>query len=245
MKIKDYLKNTDKVCNHEYTVGDRKNLEMLHAAMGICTESGEIMDIVKKCLIYGKEVDRNNLSEEIGDLMWYVSILLREFDLDLEQVFEQNIAKLSARYPNLEFSSEKALNRDLTVEREVIDGTMDGDGPHEPWECGDPDDLFYVVGNHPIYKRPDRKIKRGELRDFVVNLRLNGYEDIGYTIISNNVESKTDNECYITASHTILDKVNTSVKKDDLKEYVAHLTTMNYYDIKYGKSVYYRDNKKD
>lgn len=127
MNIQDFLKNTDKVCNHEYTVPERQDLEVLHSAMGLCTESGEIMDIVKKRLIYGKEIDKAHLSEEIGDLMWYVSILLREFDLDFEQVLEQNIAKLSARYPNLEFSSDKALNRDLDAESKVISENMPGE----------------------------------------------------------------------------------------------------------------------
>ena len=43
-------------------------LRLLHAAMGLCTESGEFMDMMKKHILYGKTIDEVNLKEELGDL---------------------------------------------------------------------------------------------------------------------------------------------------------------------------------
>jgi len=97
------------------------DLNLLHAAMGISTESGELMDAFKRKIFYGKELDVVNVKEEIGDLMWYVAILLRELDLDFEELLQINIDKLKARYPD-KFTEEHALNRDLDTERKILEG---------------------------------------------------------------------------------------------------------------------------
>ncbi len=97
------------------------DLNLLHAAMGISTESGELMDAFKRKIFYGKDLDVVNVKEEIGDLMWYVAILLRELDLDFEELLQINIDKLKARYPE-KFTEERALNRDLDKEREILEG---------------------------------------------------------------------------------------------------------------------------
>ena len=49
-----------------------------HAAMGMVTEAAELMDAVKKSKIYGRPIDRVNLVEEAGDIMWYLAILADE-----------------------------------------------------------------------------------------------------------------------------------------------------------------------
>lgn len=106
-------------------------MELLHAVIGISTESGELLDAFKKHLIYGKELDLVNVAEEIGDLMWYVSIVTRYLnsleDISLQDILNKNISKLKARYPE-KFTEEKALNRDLDKEREVLEGNDDSPG---------------------------------------------------------------------------------------------------------------------
>lgn len=92
----------------------------LHAAMGLSTEAGEFLDALKKHLFYGKELDLVNLKEEIGDLMWYLAIACDALGTDFETEQARNIAKLKARYPE-KFTSDKAIERDLTVEREVLE----------------------------------------------------------------------------------------------------------------------------
>jgi NTP pyrophosphatase (non-canonical NTP hydrolase) len=91
-----------------------------HAAMGIATESGEIMDAVKKAKICGEKLDKVNLIEEAGDLMWYLAILADELGVTFENIWEKNIAKLKTRFPD-KYNSENAKNRDLKKERDILE----------------------------------------------------------------------------------------------------------------------------
>jgi NTP pyrophosphatase (non-canonical NTP hydrolase) len=93
---------------------------VLHAAMGLCTESAELLDALKKNMFYGKELDVVNLEEELGDLMWYMAYLLRELDLDFSRILQNNIDKLMIRYPE-KFDQAKALDRDLDSERKELE----------------------------------------------------------------------------------------------------------------------------
>lgn len=93
---------------------------MLHMALGMSTEAGEILDTFKKTLAYGKELDVVNIKEEVGDIMWYLSNLLSIMNIDFEDVLETNANKLLARYPD-GFSKDKALNRDLELERSILE----------------------------------------------------------------------------------------------------------------------------
>lgn len=104
---------------------DTQQMELLHAAIGISTESGEILDAFKKHLIYGKDLDIVNLAEELGDIMWYVAIMTRYLKnltgATLEDdILRINIEKLTARYPE-KFTEEDALNRDLDKERDILE----------------------------------------------------------------------------------------------------------------------------
>ncbi len=95
--------------------------DLLHGAMGVCTEGGELMDVCKKFEFYRKPIDIVNVKEEIGDVLWYLALLCRAADTTLEKVAETNIAKLLKRYPD-KFTSEAAINRDLQSERAVLEG---------------------------------------------------------------------------------------------------------------------------
>ena len=101
-------------------LSDKDIIRLLHADMGICTESGELTDALKKFIFYGKEVDRINVIEEAGDLMWYIGLLVDALGITLDEVMTKNIAKLSTRYPD-KFTVRAALNRDLESERGVLE----------------------------------------------------------------------------------------------------------------------------
>lgn len=93
---------------------------LLHAAFGMVTEAGEFADALKKAMFYGKDLDRTNLIEELGDSLWYIAIACHELGIDLDQVFGINIAKLKARFPE-KFEEHKSLFRDLEKEREILE----------------------------------------------------------------------------------------------------------------------------
>lgn len=84
---------------------------LINAVMGLCGESGECIDIVKKWLAQGHELDREKLAGELGDVAWYLAEAATALDLPLEQILEGNIEKLKRRFPE-GFSAEASINRD-------------------------------------------------------------------------------------------------------------------------------------
>lgn len=95
-------------------------LDDLHLILGMQTEVAEIADVFKKSIAYNKKIDLINLKEEIGDLMWYIINFCRIYGFNIEDILQTNINKLQSRYPE-KFTTEKALNRDLNVEREILE----------------------------------------------------------------------------------------------------------------------------
>ena len=125
MEAKDYIKEatiTDLMDYHPMMerLQNINTLRLLHAAMGLCTESGEFMDMMKKHILYGKEIDLVNLEEELGDTGWYMALALDEMNSNFERMFGTNVAKLRARYPN-KFTEHDALNRDLVKEHKILE----------------------------------------------------------------------------------------------------------------------------
>ena len=88
---------------------DKKDV-LINGVMGLCGESGEVIDIVKKHLAQGHELDRDKLIKELGDVAWYLAETATALDVDLEEVLAGNIAKLKARYPE-GFSTERSVCR--------------------------------------------------------------------------------------------------------------------------------------
>jgi len=87
---------------------------VLTGAIGICSEGGELLDIVKKIIFQGKEPTtelRMKIKNELGDVMWYVQQILIAMDWELNDVLAENTKKLSGRYPE-GFDVEKSENRE-------------------------------------------------------------------------------------------------------------------------------------
>ena len=82
-----------------------------NAVMGLCGESGEAIDLVKKHLFQGHELDREAMATELGDIAWYLAEAATALELDLDDILEVNIAKLRRRYPE-GFSAERSINRE-------------------------------------------------------------------------------------------------------------------------------------
>jgi len=95
-------------------------IDLLHGAIGICTEGGELLDALKKHIYYGKELDKVNIIEEIGDVLWYIALICNALGISLEEVMQKNIEKLQIRYPE-HFSEENALFRNLEKERNILE----------------------------------------------------------------------------------------------------------------------------
>ena len=83
---------------------------LINAVMGLCGESGEAIDIVKKHLAQGHELDREHLIKELGDIAWYLAEAATVLGVELEDVLQRNIDKLKARYPE-GFKVQDSVNR--------------------------------------------------------------------------------------------------------------------------------------
>lgn len=100
-------------------------LRLLHAGMGMCTEGGEFVDAIKKHIFYGKTLDRTNMIEELGDMLYYIALAADELGTDLDTIMKSNICKLKARYPQ-GYSNNSALNRDTKAEQKIVADYSDG-----------------------------------------------------------------------------------------------------------------------
>ena len=83
---------------------------LINSVMGLCGESGEAIDIVKKWMAHGHELDKKHLAKELGDIAWYLAETATALDMDLEDILQANIDKLKKRYPE-GFSSERSRVR--------------------------------------------------------------------------------------------------------------------------------------
>ena len=77
---------------------DNKDV-LINGVMGLCGESGEAIDIVKKHLAQGHELDVEHLAKELGDIAWYLAETATAIGYDLEKILQMNIDKLKKRYP--------------------------------------------------------------------------------------------------------------------------------------------------
>lgn len=106
MTINEYQKLAMTTLNPKL---DKKDV-LINGVMGLCGESGEAIDIVKKHLAQGHELDREHLIKELGDVAWYLAETATALDVTLEEVLRQNIEKLKKRYPQ-GFEVEKSVGR--------------------------------------------------------------------------------------------------------------------------------------
>nr|DAO98431.1 MAG TPA: NTP-PPase-like protein [Caudoviricetes sp.] len=91
--------------------GYRSDSLLLNGVMGLCGESGECIDIVKKAMFQGHTLDREHLAEELGDVAWYLAVTAKGLGYDLESIMQRNIDKLAKRYPE-GFETERSTHRE-------------------------------------------------------------------------------------------------------------------------------------
>lgn len=101
--------------NQSQTHGPDINVPLLlTAALGLAAETGEFCEIPKKIYFQGKPLSVENvfhMKRELGDIMWYWINACRALDLDPNEVIQENVNKLKARYPGGEFNVQHSENR--------------------------------------------------------------------------------------------------------------------------------------
>ena len=106
MKINEYQELAMRTLNPSLSKRD----VLINSVMGLCGESGEAIDIVKKWMAHGHELDREHLAKELGDIAWYLAEAAFALDIPLEDVLQANIDKLNKRYPE-GFDTARSVTR--------------------------------------------------------------------------------------------------------------------------------------
>ena len=106
MQVNEYQKAAMATLNPAL---DKKDV-LINSVMGLCGESGEAIDIVKKWLMQGHELDKEHLVREFGDVARYLAEAATALDIPLEAVFQGNLDKLRQRFPN-GFDTGASVNR--------------------------------------------------------------------------------------------------------------------------------------
>ena len=105
---------------------------ILHMAVGVSGEAGELLDAIKKHAVYQKQLDFDNVREEVGDILFYLTGLLNELGLTINECMEANVEKLSKRYPEKMYTNAAAIARadklDMIEEPVVLKDDDDLDG---------------------------------------------------------------------------------------------------------------------
>lgn len=95
MKVNEYQELAMTTLNPEL----RRRDVLINSVMGLCGGSGEAIDIVKKWMAQGHELDKEHLAKELGDIAWYLAEAATALEIPLEDILQSNIDKLKQRYP--------------------------------------------------------------------------------------------------------------------------------------------------
>lgn len=106
MKVNEYQELAMTTLNPELNKRD----VLINSVMGLCGESGEAIDIVKKWMAQGHELDKEHLVKELGDIAWYLAEAATALDIPLQDILQSNIDKLKKRYPE-GFETKRSLVR--------------------------------------------------------------------------------------------------------------------------------------
>lgn len=105
--VKQLAKSGDQIVNEMTPI----NAHLLHMSVGVSGEAGELLDAVKKAVIYQKPIDVENIIEELGDLEFYMEGLRQGLNITREQTLQSNITKLGERYKGHLYSDKQAQER--------------------------------------------------------------------------------------------------------------------------------------
>lgn len=98
MTINEYQKECLRTEPIDAKIGRTCRIE--NGLMGLNGEAGEAIDILKKFLFQGHDLDVEHLAKELGDVAWYLAVSADALGYSLEDIFKMNIEKLRARYPD-------------------------------------------------------------------------------------------------------------------------------------------------
>jgi NTP pyrophosphatase (non-canonical NTP hydrolase) len=106
LDFKEYSLLAERTINKELRNQDL----IVNGCMGLCGEAGETIDVLKKSMFQGHDLNRTKMMDELGDVLWYINETAKGLSISLECIAEWNIEKLKRRYPE-GFDTEKSVHR--------------------------------------------------------------------------------------------------------------------------------------
>ena len=94
------------------SLSESLSMDILHSAVGISGEAGELLDHIKKVIWQQHCIQCNYVIEELGDILFYLTSMCNCIGTDIDEVRKLNIEKLTKRYPDGVFDKERSINRD-------------------------------------------------------------------------------------------------------------------------------------
>lgn len=98
--------------------------DLFHGIVGIITETGEMAEVLYKFCVAVPAVDQTNVREEVGDILWYMSRLIKWCETTFLTEMRRNVAKLRKRHGEGGFDKDRDINRNLTAERTLLEGEV-------------------------------------------------------------------------------------------------------------------------
>ncbi len=89
---------------------------LVRCGLGLAGEAGEVADTLKKAVFHQHGINREQLIDELGDVLWYVAALCTKLDVNMSEVMERNVAKLRERYPEGYSSAASVARTDVKGE---------------------------------------------------------------------------------------------------------------------------------
>lgn len=94
---------------------------LFHAALGLGSESGELMSLLRRWIYYGKDLDLPKVMDELGDIAYFLATACNAVGVDMNLILAANVAKLRARYPDgFDEKKEERGNRDRDAEEAAV-----------------------------------------------------------------------------------------------------------------------------
>lgn len=94
MNLNDYQQNANK------TLAGNEHV-LTNLSLGLASDTGQVIDMIKRYTFQGSDLNKDDLKDELGDVLWYLSQIALWADIPFEDVAQSNLETLAKRYPNL------------------------------------------------------------------------------------------------------------------------------------------------
>ncbi|MDO8516597.1 MAG: nucleoside triphosphate pyrophosphohydrolase family protein [Nanoarchaeota archaeon] len=92
------LKEYQEFCKLTAKKFENPELEIATWGLGIAGEAGDVASCIKKTFAHKNDI-KDGIKENLGDTLWYSAMICNFFGWDFNEILEQNVSKLKARYP--------------------------------------------------------------------------------------------------------------------------------------------------